>query len=286
MPRGAGLGLVCLALVSGCAGIGRPKSPAPSPERWAQLQAVSQSAQSAIDRGDYGEARELLGRLIAEDPGSAEAYHRLGLVCEAEQSWAAAEQAYRKSLELEPDYVDAMIGLGRLRTRMGQPELALVALDEAVDLDPSRPDAQVDRGKALEAIGRRDESLAAYYRALDIAPDTPDALFRVAAAQLARGRAESALARIDQLIELRPTDPEVHYRRGQALLELGQLPEAMAELDLAASQLTQRPDVLYDLAVARERSHQPEAALEAANQALAIAPQHAAARELSERLTR
>jgi tetratricopeptide (TPR) repeat protein len=109
---------------------------------------------------------------------------------------------------------------------------------------------------------------------------------RVASTQLNRGRPESALARLDQLTELRPDDPEVKFRRGLALRGLRQVPEAVSDLEFAADRLPGRADVLYELAVARELAEQPEAALDAAEQAVQIAPNFAAAQEMVDRLRR
>ena len=71
-----------------------------------------------------------------------------------------------------------------------------------------------------------------------------------------------------------------------AYLALGRLSQAVADLTLAAAKLPDRPDVLYHLALAQAASHDKPAALRSAERALALAPDYAEARELSEQLRR
>jgi cytochrome c-type biogenesis protein CcmH len=128
--------------------------------------------------------------------------------------------------------------------------------------------------------------MSSYYESLQRDPDESLALLRVAQLQLDRNRPEAALARLERLMELRPTDPEVRLRRGRAFLALHQIPEAVADLEFAATRLPDRPDVMYQLALAREQSRDIQSAVIAANRAAELAPDSAAARNLAERLRR
>ncbi|HEX8202030.1 MAG TPA: tetratricopeptide repeat protein, partial [Isosphaeraceae bacterium] len=116
----------CLAplLVAGCAALGG-RDDRPTDAQVRRRQQLSQEAQAAIDRGDLAGARVVLERLVAEAPRAAEAQHRLGRVLQAQGRLREAEAAYQKALVLEPEYVDAQVGLGEAATLLGDPEAAL-----------------------------------------------------------------------------------------------------------------------------------------------------------------
>src|SRR5262245_22975634 len=121
-------------------------------------------AQTAIDQHDYPRAEVTLLQLVAEVPQLAEAHQRLGLVLQIQGRLAEAENAYRKALTLDPEYVAALIGLGEIEAQLGRPEPALERLDTAIEIDPRQGGAHLARGRVLEALGRTDEALAAYFR--------------------------------------------------------------------------------------------------------------------------
>ena len=121
----------------------------------------------------------------------------------------AAMDAYRKALELKPDYAEAWSNLGVLLGALGRvdeqidayrrgvaanPALAPIwsnlgdalrkkrlyadaesACREAIARDPRAPSAHVNLGNALREARRYDDALAAYQAALALAPDLPEA---------------------------------------------------------------------------------------------------------------
>lgn len=277
-----GLAAGCVASRSGASSAG------PSPEQLALRRDLSREAQAAIDRRDWPAALDALGRLAAAEPRSAEVHHRLGSVWQAQGRPDYAEHAYRKALELDPDYAAALVGLGQVEAQLGRLVGSLEHLDLAIELDPARGEAHLARGQTLEALGRSDEALAAYFRALEFEPTSTAAMLRVATVQLAYGRSEQALARLDQILELTPDDPEARWRRGRAYLALGRPDRAVEDLRKASLRWPDRPDVYYDLALALSATQPPQAdaAIQAAEHARQLAPGWAQARELSERLKR
>jgi tetratricopeptide (TPR) repeat protein len=252
----------------------------------ARCQELSELAQAAIDRREYPQAQGMLEQLLAEAPHLAEAHQRLGLVLQAQGRLSEAAAAYRKALQLDPEYVAALIGLGEIEAQLGQPEAALQRFDTAIEIDPQQARAHLAQGRVLEALGRIDEALAAYFRTLELDPAAAGVILRIATIQLGRNQPDQALARLDQAIELIPDDTEAHYQRGRAHLALSHLPHAIADFQFAARRFPQRPDVFYHLALALSADHKPREALQAAEQALKLAPNDAAARDLSRQLRR
>ncbi len=281
------VGCCALLMCSGCAWL-RPREERllSSTSQTEQSRQLSESAQAAIDRRDYVRARDDLERLVAGSPRSAEAHHRLGRVLQLQGEWAEAGASYRRALELDPEYVAAMIGQGEVEAQLGRHETALQRLDDAIEIDPHQAGAHLAEGRVLEAQGKIDEALAAYFRSLELDPNAPAVNLRVATLQLARKQTDQALARLDQVIETAPDDPEAHHQRGLAHLELKHPTRAIADLRFAAEHLKNRPDVFYHLALALNADHKTADALRATERALKLAPEYADARNLSSQLRR
>lgn len=294
MRRGARIAVFGLALglllgFSGCGWPGARRSSlrdALSPERAAQVQAVGERAQEAIDSGDLELAERELRQLVKLSPRSPEGYQRLGKILMLRERMDEAAVNFERALTLDPDYVGALIGLGEIEAARGDAQSALKHFETAVDIEPRDATAQLALGRELEAMGQVDKALAAYFRALENDPFLIEASRRVASIQLARDNADQALARLDQTVEIAPTDAEVLLLRGRAHLALRQAPEAVADLRTASLRLPERPDVHFFLALALDAASRPGDALKSAEQALRLAPDYADAQSLTERLRR
>ena len=59
---------------------------------------------------------ELL-QLVAEAPSSAEAQQRLGTVLQLQGRLSEAEACFRTAIDHDPEYVDALIGLGQVEAQ-------------------------------------------------------------------------------------------------------------------------------------------------------------------------
>jgi tetratricopeptide (TPR) repeat protein len=256
------------------------------PEQLERIQQISERAQSAIDRGDYVNARADLVQLVNEEPDSPEALQRLGSVLMLEGRLPEAESSFHAALARDRDYVEAILGLGEVETLRGDTASALKRFETAILIDPRRPRAHYLLGRAREAVGQTDEALASYFRALEFDPNDVHSIVRIAAIQLARSQPDQALSRLDQAIELVSADGEARALRGLAHWKLHHIPEAIADLRAAAQRLPNRPDIYYNLALVLEADHKQTDARTAAEQALRLAPTDSAVRQLSERLRR
>ena len=223
---------------------------------------------------------------MAEAPRSPEAHHRLGRVLLAQNRPVEAEAAFRQALELDREYVDAIVGLGQVALETGRLQEGLRRFDQAIELEPSRAEAHLARGRTLEALGRPADAQSAYFLALESDPTLAPAALRVSAIQLDQGRFDQALVRLDQVVELSPEDPEPRVLRGRVHLALKHPAQAVADLQYAAEKLPDRPDVFYGLALALDATQKSSDALKAAERASTLAPGWAEARELSQKLRR
>lgn len=79
---------------------------------------------------------EFLTGIVTIDPADFIAWAKLGTMHAEQKSYAAAETAFRKSLELKPEYTPAWINAGKIRMAQKQYEAAIEVFKHAVSLDP------------------------------------------------------------------------------------------------------------------------------------------------------
>jgi tetratricopeptide (TPR) repeat protein len=283
-----GLLLWLLTAQAGCSWVGLRRSsdrPTPTPEEAAQAQQIIEHAQAAVDQGDVASAELALQEQVARTPASAVAQQRLGTVYLLENRLGEAKGCFSRALKLDPDYVDALIGLGQVETREGDAESARKRFETAIEIDPHRTQAHFSLGSVLQIMDRTDSALAEYFRALECEPNHAEASRCIAAIQLTRNQPEQALSRLDRVLEMAADDTEARFLRGRAQLALGHTEAAIADFNSTLRRLPGRADIHYHLALALEADHKPAEALRCAQEAQRLAPDFTLAQRLSNRLS-
>ncbi len=209
-------------------------------ESIAHPQAIHLLALIEKDAGNLQAARSLLERAAAASPNDAEIANNQGNVARLLGDDAAAETAYRRALELVPNFVQAGIGFGRLL---------------------------IDRK-------RWEEADRMYARLSELAPERLPVRYGAATVALELGRAEEAESVFAQLIAEGSDRPEIRFMHGRALAQLRRTDDALVEL-AAAYRAAPSPMSLRTLAstlwMQRERERFDELLTDAAGREPALA---------------
>lgn len=108
-------------------------------------------------------ARECANRALALQPGNAEAHSALGMIAfQYDYDLVAAEEAFRKAVARDPDYIDARHNLSMALTARGEFEAALREYIAARDLDPIEFGLHPSEAAIYLRARRFDEALARY----------------------------------------------------------------------------------------------------------------------------
>lgn len=153
-----------------------------------------ESGQILMDFPTTGGECVPLARKSSGAPGSrdADAWYERGCALEAADA-AAAEDAYRRAIALDPTFADAHVNLGRLRHEAGDAAQAEAHYRQALAGRPDDATAAFDLGVALEDLGRDAEAIETYERAVELDPTHADAFFNLAGACERTGRAAAAI---------------------------------------------------------------------------------------------
>lgn len=156
--------------------------------------------------GTYRDLETLWRATIAKDPGSWMAYNNLGVVQFEKGETDDAIEKYRHSLELHPDYPEALYNLGSALLQKGDIDQAINLCEDALKLQPTDADAHVVLGNALMAKQDTDGAIGHYRQALKLQPYNSEAFYNLTVAlhqqgksgQEAADEAEKAAGKRDQ----------------------------------------------------------------------------------------
>ncbi len=136
-------------------------------------------------------AREAAEHALALNPDLAEAHATLGYALTTYYwDWAAAEDAFRRAIELNPGYATAHKWYTDLLMMLGRPDEAFREVQLARRLDPLSSNVLTILGEWFEHDGQLDSALTQYQKVLDIDPGMPLALEKAERLHWHRGEAE------------------------------------------------------------------------------------------------
>ena len=116
-----------------------------------------------------------------------------------EWNFPAAEQEYKRAIELNPNYADMRIFYAEFLDVMGRPQEARAQIERAVELDPLNPYSQAFLGQHLWFSGQHDSAIAQLRKTLIMQPDNPGALDSLSSALHRKGLYEESLAETKKL---------------------------------------------------------------------------------------
>jgi tetratricopeptide (TPR) repeat protein len=257
------------------------------PQSVATCRQVTQQGVNAIERGDWKRAENLLARAVEVskvDPDARRQYaetlwHRGALP----EALVQLEEARRLAGE-DPGLA---VRTGELHLAMGKVDVASRMADEALRLDPKFAQGWALRGRVAGATGQIRLALADYQRALGFAPDDRDLTVLVAEAYRQLNEPDRALAALQGAADSYAPGEEpqqVLYLQGLAMTALGRFDDATRSLSRAALRDRPTADILYHLADAQLLAGRVSEAQGSFQEALALAPDHPAARSIGARM--
>jgi DNA-binding transcriptional MerR regulator len=116
----------------------------------------------------------------------------------------AAEQLYRRAVELDPWLTIAYTNLGNIRFRRHDAEGAELLYRKALEIDPRQPEAQYNLGYLTLERGEAEEAIPLFIGALEADPKFADAYFNLAMAFEQAGQADRAQPYWRSYVELEP----------------------------------------------------------------------------------
>jgi len=123
-----------------------------------------------ISEGLFEEAESHVQEILKLDSGDAYHWGLAGHLAACAHDWTSADQHYENAIQIDPSYVDALIGRADALAELLQHQQAMTLIERALDLDPGSADALAIRAHIQFASGRTELAISDYRAALVVAP--------------------------------------------------------------------------------------------------------------------
>ncbi len=127
-------------------------------DRNAAYEAYLEGCRLDEDESTYAQAEAAYLRALNLDPSLANAFTNLGNLAYRRGNSERAENLYQKALEVDPAQPEALYNLGFLDLERNQAELAASRFELALESDPAFADAHFNLAMAYETLGRLDDA--------------------------------------------------------------------------------------------------------------------------------
>jgi tetratricopeptide (TPR) repeat protein len=178
------------------------------------------------------------------------AYNDLGIALRDQKKLVEAVVAYRKAIDLKPDYAVAYSNLGNALREQKKLDEAVAAYRKAIQVQPDYAVAYINLGIALRAQKKLNEAVAAYRKAIDLQPDLAIAYNNLGNALRDQKKLDEAVAAHRKAIAHKPDYAEANSNLGNVLLDQKKLNEAVAAFRKADQLLPNHPVIRNNLRVA------------------------------------
>ena len=147
------------------------------------LDALFTKGEALCRQGYYGDAIDLMEKLLAAEPGKARASQLKGYALYQLGSFEEALQYFDQALRIDPYLPDALVYKGLIYSNLGKHSLALTLYERALALHPGFVQAWYAKGLTLAIQEKYDEAIIAYERVLGLDPRHMDALIGISVAR-------------------------------------------------------------------------------------------------------
>jgi len=161
--------------------------------------------------GDFKRAEQVYRELIADDPGTPDAWNNLALIYYQQNRLAEAADAVKRATQLRPNIPQYWLMRGNIEMAQHRGNDAQESFSRAIELAPQFAEAHYRRALGYHREYKLPAAIAAYRQALRIAPDVAEIHFQLAEALALHARYEEAMGAYEQAF-LRDVDGEFDRR--------------------------------------------------------------------------
>ncbi len=187
--------------------------------------------QALREAGKTSRALDEVGKLLARNSKSGQAFNALGLVYYRADRPALAETALLRAAELEPKNAEIWNNIGLVALARGRDREAFAAFDKAADLDGDFVEPRLNKAGVLLDCGDYRSALDELDRAVRARPDDPDVLVALGVARRGAGKPEDARLAYERALAVSPEWPAAHFNLGVLYMDfLPDKPKALHHL--------------------------------------------------------
>lgn len=163
---------------------------------------------------DEEQAATVLEQLLRRNADDLQVYRFVANLWFARGYVGRAAEMFRRSLELEPDNVFDLVGIGTAEYQLGNADAGRRYLDRAISVAPDEMLPRMARGELEMAQQRFEAAAEDFRRAVELNPEFGHGHRRLGDAYFALDEYARAEASLKAGLEISPDDPEMHNTLG------------------------------------------------------------------------
>ena len=142
--------------------------------------------------------------LSAQQTANAIELYNDGILFQRQEQHFKAIEQFRSSVQINPRYLEPLIGLSESYFVLGEYQEALNSIRLAQNLDRQNRDLKTLEGRIRIGLGEFDAARGLFASVLDTEPNNIDALFGLAELDIAFGKSENAVSRYEAALRISP----------------------------------------------------------------------------------
>ncbi len=254
---------------------GQAHAPRPAPAIAAEMQSVLDQAIAFHRAGLLAEAEAQYRRVLDAFPKSFDCRHLLGVISYQRGNYAAAIEEIDAALKINAGIADAHFNRGNVLKRLKRLDEALESYDRAAALKPGDPLILNSRGTVLRELKRFADALADLNSVIAARPDFSEAFNNRGNVFQDMERYDDALLDYEKAIALKPDNAGAFTNRGNLYKQLEQFDQALADYDKAIALEPDHADAVYNRGTTLMELRRFDQALADYNKAIPLKPGHA-----------
>jgi TolB-like protein/Tfp pilus assembly protein PilF len=176
--------------------------------------------------------KEAAEKALAIDGSDARAHLTLAILDHwYERKWAAAENGFKRTIELDPNSAESHLFYAWFLTSMGRNDEAIAEARRAQQADPLYPFASFSTGAVLLFARQWDQAIEQLHRAIELDPNFWFSHCYMGRAYEHKGKLPEAIAEFQRALEVEKDNGEIWSGLGNAYAVSGKNAEAQKVLD-------------------------------------------------------
>jgi len=188
------------------------------------------------------------------DSTRADTYQTIAICYTRKQEFEKAKENFKKVIEMQPDNMDAIMGLSQVFFNLQQYEEVIPLMQKALDIEPDNADAVVNLALAYDMTNQTEQAKETYRKALENNPNDTDILYNLGRLHLMNDEFDEAVELFNNVLSENPNDYQANVSVGQAYLQIAQdyqkrLVDKQNEGEEVTDEEMQRKQELYTRAI-------------------------------------
>ena len=209
---------------------------------------LNQALASAFDnfnKGNLGESRIILKRILLHSPKNIDALNLFGVIESINTKFESAIPIFNKVIAIKPNHYFAHFNLGNIYFSKKEYSKAKEYFEKALHIDPFNLGALTNLGHTLSMLGHFNEALYFLDKALDISSDSIEALNNKGKTLAELRKFQDAEFCIEKALKLNSNFFEVHFNRSVLMYKMNRYGEALYSIDQAIQLNPTKIDFFY-----------------------------------------